>query len=162
MFGKNQPYRKSCQWVALGCHQISFHVNHSTVMDKTGPVTNQSFRRCSHYRDKWHITATVSTTAQDTNEISWMVHFRCWQREFFAKYPLLKCNSNNNNKLQCTSAIVLIVPAPHASVSLKCNKKGGVTKWLSSWSWSLVFPSSSRTEPAGLVLRGPCFNSPAI
>lgn len=89
MFGKNQPYRKSCQWVALGCHQISFHVNHSTVMDQTGPVTNQSFRRCSHYRDKWHITATISTTAQDTNEISWMVHFRCWQREFFAKYPLL-------------------------------------------------------------------------
>lgn len=106
MFGKKQPYRKSCHWVALGCHQISFHVNHSTVMDQTGPVTNQSFRRCSHYRDKWHITATVSTTAQDTNEISWMVHLRCWQREFFAKYPLL--NVTATTITNCNAQVQLL------------------------------------------------------
>lgn len=46
------------------------------------------------------------------------------------KIPPVKCNSNNNNKLQCTSAIVLIVPAPHASVMQQKRWCDQVTKQL--------------------------------
>lgn len=71
--------------MALASYQVCFHIKHSSVINKTWPVTHQSLRRNSHNGDTRYITRTI----QYTNKISHMVQLRSWQNQLLIKYSLI-------------------------------------------------------------------------